>query len=383
MSASQRAGLATEGNPRASGPLDAFQNAFAAYLARTGTLQGLREAIERCVRHDRGLGHVVRGSLAAALQARCLPRTAYRALISAVETRLPGADAPPGGMDVDRRLLCDRFELRERVAEGGIGTLYRAIDLAHPTDRRLDRPIAVKLLSDEYRFDPDALFSLQREVRAGRRLAHPNIRKVYDLDRCSTDVFVTMEWLEGESLARRLDRTGSRPMAWSAAYGILRAVGAGLTHAHERNVVHGDVKPANVFITIAGEIKLLDFGQSRHVAADGRPVGKLSLSPAYASCEMHEGATPESGDDIFALAVMAYRMLAGARPFGRYTALQAEQADIRALRPVGLGARQWQALRHGMAWRRDRRPTTVADFLAELMPSTEPHGPKLDLHAAA
>ncbi len=277
----------------------------------------------------------------------------------------------------------DRFELRERVAVGGIGVLYRAIDLGRSVDRRLDRPIAIKMLSDAFRFDPDALRSLQSEARTARRLSHPNIRRVYDLDRCSPEFFITMEWLEGESLAHRLDRTGSRSMSWSAAHRILTAVGAGLTHAHERGVVHGDVKPGNVFVTTAGEIKLLDFGQPQPDGRDGRSAGKQALSPAYASCEMHEGAAPDVRDDVFALAVMAYRILAGARPFGRYTPLEAERAGIRALRPADLGARQWRALQQGLAWRRPDRPPAVADFIAELLPPLESRDRKLDLHVAA
>lgn len=375
--------MATAADPRVTGSLDAFQNAFAAYLARTGTLQGLRDVVARSARRDRGVGRVIRSSLAAALQARCLPGRAYRALLSDLDACLPGADAPPTAPDPERRLLRDRFELRERVAVGGIGILYRAIDLGRSADRRLDRPIAVKMLSDEFRLDPDALRSLRSEARTARRLSHPNIRRVYDLDRCSTDFFVTMEWLEGESLARRLDRTASRSMSWAAAFRILSAVGAGLTHAHERGIVHGDVKPANVFVTTAGDIKLLDFGQSQQFGRAGQAGGKLALSPAYASCEMHEGAVPDVRDDIFALAVMAYRMLAGARPFGRYTPLQAERAEIRALRPAGLGARQWRALRQGMAWRRAQRPAAVAAFIAELLPPTEPRRGKIDLHVAA
>jgi serine/threonine protein kinase len=174
-------------------------------------------------------------------------------------------------------------------------------------------------------------------------------------------------------------------MPWPAATRILTGVGAGLAHAHRTGVIHGDVKPGNVFVTVDGSIKLLDFGQANAVSRGRRPAGKLSISPAYASCELHEGRRPEIRDDVFALAVMAYRIIAGARPFGRYTPLDAEQAGIQALRPAGMATAEWRALQQGLAWRREQRPDSVADFVAAVLPkqSLDNHERVTSLYVAA
>jgi len=370
--------------PAPTSARDAFQRAFAGYLANNVSLQCLRAVIVRCVLEDNRLAKVIGDSFAAALVARCLPSAAYLTLVSDLE-QLPLRGSPAN--KPDNRVLRDRVEIQQQIAVGGIGVLYRAIDLQRRGTALQDRTVAVKMLAEEFRDDPDALRSLRREARIARRLSHPNIRAVYDFDRAADDYFVTMEWLEGESLANRLDRTGSRPIPWAAGFRILAAVGAGLEHAHRRGIVHGDIKPGNVFVTTAGQIKLLDFGQASIAEAVDRRPEKMAISPAYASCERHEGARAEISDDIFALAVMAYRILSGARPFGRYTPLRAEQAGVRALRPTGLVAPQWRMLQRGLAWRRAHRPDSVTEFIAGLLPPTGPRDRlrprKFPLHVAA
>jgi len=362
--------------------LDAFQNAFAAYLARNVSLDQLRRVVVNCVVDARILAQVMGNSFAAAVEAHCLPTSDYRVLQAdlfrlAMEGA-PRVDSPNEGDDAigSGRVLRNRYLLKERIAAGGIGTLYRAVDLSR-ADHGVDKgTIAIKMLCPEYRHCPDAIRSLRCEARTARQLSHPNIRAVHHLDRCATDFFITMDWLDGESLAARLDRTGSRGMPWAAAKHILWAIGAGLTHAHRRGIVHGDVKPGNVFVTVGGQVKLLDFGQARTLDAERGPMPRLAVSPAYASCELHEGGCAEVRDDVFALAVMAYRILAGARPFGRYTPLKAERAGITALPPAILGASQWRVLQQGLAWRREQRPASVREFLEGLL------RPPVLLHAA-
>lgn len=364
-------------------PLDAFQNTFAAYLARTVSLARLRNVIVRCVLDDWRLSRVIGDSFASALAAKCLSPEDFSKLAADLERGRRRARRRGVVLDDESRILRGRYEIRQRIAAGGVGVLYRAVDLKQLGTGREDTTVAVKMLADDYRRDSHALRSLQCEAGIARRLSHPNVRTVYDLDRCGNDVFVTMEWLEGESLARRLDRTGPRAMPRQPAYRILSAVGSGLTHAHERGIVHGDVKPANVFITTDGRIKLLDFGQAWSADAAHDSSAQHAISPAYASCERHEGARPEISDDVFALAVMAYRILSGARPFGRYTPPQAEEAGILALRPAGLSWRQWRVLQKGLAWRRVGRPRSVAEFLTALLPPPEPRDRDTSLTAAA
>jgi len=368
--------------------LDAFQSAFAGYLARNVSLEQLRRVVGRCVGDASNLANVIGNSFTAAVEARCLPLSDYRVLLADLALHFESDEAPQqgGGRAVrSGRVLSSRFVLQEKIAAGGTGILYRAIDFQHPEEAKENGTVAIKMLGPEYRHCSHAIRSLHCEARTARQLSHPNIRTVYELDRCARDIFITMEWLEGESLAARLDRTGSRAMAWPAAYRILSATGAGLVHAHGRGIVHGDVKPGNVFVTVDGQVKLLDFGQARVLGAASGPVPRLAVSPAYASCELHEGAHAEVRDDVFALAVMAYRILAGARPFGRYTPLKAERAGITVLRPAGLGRSQWRMLKQGLAWRREQRPASVGEFLDGLLqqPVRRPRQLKPSVHVAA
>jgi len=365
---------------RPTKPLDAFQGAFAGHLACTLSLEQLREVVAECIDDACELAKVIGNSIAVAFSAHYVPPEDYRVL-QADLANLPRRKRSGRSS----RTLRGRFLIQKRVAEGGVGILYRAIDRQREDFGYEGETVAVKMLSEQLRRSPEALRSLQCEVRNARRLDHPNIRKVYELDRCSAGYFITMEWLEGESLAIRLDRTGSRAMPAPAAFSTLAEIAAGLMHAHERGIVHGDVKPGNVFITTEGHVKLLDFGQAYAFgAAPGLPAGP-AISPAYASCELHEGARPEFSDDVFALAVMAYRMLAGARPFGRYSPPKAEEAGIRVLRPAGLDERQWRMLQRGLAWRRENRPLSVREFIHGILPhpSPEHQSGREHLHVAA
>lgn len=376
---SSRSGHADDAAVNRLPAVDAFQSAFAAYLAHTVSVEQLRRVVTGCLHEAGYLARVMRDSFAAAFRARCLPDTDYRRLLADLpksprNDTVTIADARgamhgrPIGLILPGRMLNTRYEIRESIATGGLGVLYKALDHRAIEAGDADCAVAVKVLNPTFRNSPDAVLSLRCEARNATRLAHPNIRQVYSLERCGADFFITMEWLQGESLATRLDRTGSRSMARPAAFQILHSVAAGLGHAHRRDVVHGDVKPANVFITTDGHVKLLDFGQLSALDAADVQLSRPAISPAYASCELHEGTRAEVRDDVFSLSVMAYRILAGARPFGGYTPLDAERAGIQVLRPRGLTAQQWSILQQGLAWRRSQRPDGVDEFMHALLP---------------
>ena len=379
--------------PRLRRGIGSFQTAFAAYLGKGATLEHLRAAIRNCVADTREFAEVIGQSCSTAFEAGHLSRDSLRLLLTDVAELMSGnpqaaagvEHAKPDSQSMTGRVLRHRFDIKERVATGGIGVLYRAIDQHRLAAGFAEAAVAIKLLSPAFRNCPDALRSLQCEARNARRLIHANIRTVYDLDRCSSDFFITMEWLYGESLANRLDRTGSLPMAGLAAGKILSGIAAGLGHAHAQGVVHGDVKPGNVFLTTDGQIKLLDFGESI-LLDSGTGMGALgqrAISPAYASCELHECSRPEISDDVFGLAVMAYRMLAGVRPFGRYSPIEAGPAPLRPHRPDGLSNRQWTVLQNGLAFRRAERPQNVTEFVAGLLQTATPVTvPKVTRHGS-
>ena len=178
------------------------------------------------------------------------------------------------------------------------------------------------------------LSNLRREFYCAQALSHRSIVKVYELDRDGDLEFFTMELLEGELLSGVLGRLKSAPIGRPQAWAIIMEVGAGLAHAHARNVVHGDLKPQNIMITNSGELRILDFGASR-APADDETSGdepqkgqSTKLTPAYACCELLEGEPADPRDDLYALACVAYELLAGEHPFQHRRSTEARALGI-------------------------------------------------------
>ena len=144
-----------------------------------------------------------------------------------------------------------------------------------------------------------------------------------------------------------------------------------MAHAHARNVVHGDLKPQNIMITNSGEMRILDFGAS-HVSTRERSYANaartITLTPAYASCELLEGRVADPRDDLYALACVAYELLAGVHPFQGRRSTEARDLGLTPRCPPGLTRRQWQTLATGLSWCRERRPISVRDWVANLNP---------------
>jgi serine/threonine protein kinase len=262
-------------------------------------------------------------------------------------------------------VLRHRFQLEERVAGGRMGEIFRAIDRLKEEAGYADPAVAIKVLSRDLRDCPDALRLLQQESLKSQRLAHPNVVNVFDLDKAGSHYFITMEWLRGESLANLLDRSRPRPLVMKEVKRILGGVSAGLSYAHEQGIVHGDVKPGNVFLCRNGHVKLLDFGLARAVESGYHQDtdGPYAMTRAYASCEMLEGRDPNIQDDVYALACMTYRMIVGHRPFGMRTALEAESEGARVKKPADLLGLQWKTLQRGLAYRRADRLQNVEELM--------------------
>src|SRR5579864_1676691 len=215
-------------------------------------------------------------------------------------------------------LLGGRYRIERELGEGGMGVVYLAADEQVPGER-----FAVKVLKED--LHPEALTLLREEVRKTRKLSHPNIVDVHSVNVDGPRFYVLMEYLEGKSLIALLDEEFGRGMAFSHAWPIIEDVGAALGYAHDHNVIHSDLKPANIFLTTSGKTKLLDFGIARVSRGPllHQRSGPLALTPAYASCEMLEGMEADPRDDIYSFACVIYEMLCGRRPFGRLTALEA------------------------------------------------------------
>ncbi|MFC3109304.1 serine/threonine-protein kinase [Undibacterium arcticum] len=270
--------------------------------------------------------------------------------------------------------LNGRFVLEECIGFGGMGTVYRALDLRklEASDRK--PYIAIKVLNVPFSSHPKSLIALQREARKAQTLAHPNIVTVYDFDRDGSMVYLTMEYLSGKPLSQTLRMPGFTGMPYAEALRIVNGMGKALAYAHDRGFVHCDFKPANVIVTDKGELKVIDFGIARvfhkpeeDVEATVFDAGSLGgLTPAYASPEMLEHCEPDPRDDIYALACITYELLTGRHPFDRLSATQARSAGIRPQRPKNIGHRQWRALKAALSFDRETRTPTVTRFLQEM-----------------
>ncbi|MFM0501333.1 serine/threonine protein kinase [Paraburkholderia caffeinilytica] len=269
--------------------------------------------------------------------------------------------------------LNNRFVLEECLGVGGMGTVYKALDLRklEASDRK--PYLAIKVLNVQFRGNPNSLVALQREARKAQVLAHRNIIAVYDFDRDGPIVYLTMEYLTGKPLSQLLRTPGYNGMPVRAALPIVRGMCNALAYAHEHGFVHCDFKPANVFLTTNAEVKVIDFGIARvfqrpEEESDATvfdPGSLGALTPAYASPEMIEHREPDPRDDIYALGCITYELLTGHHPFDRLSATQARNADFKPQRPPNLDAKQWRALRAALSFDRNTRMPSVARFIAE------------------
>ena len=207
------------------------------------------------------------------------------------------------------RTLAGRYRLERRLGRGGMGTVYAAVDVA------LDRPVAVKVVRDEWVHNPMATQRFRREARAVAGFAHPNVVTVYDYGvETGSRVFLVMELLHGTTLREELRRSGR--LSPARTLDVLRGVGSAVGAAHERGFIHRDLKPENIFLVEhGGPAKVLDFGVAKPLArvdaadpgaAPETEVGVLVGTIGYISPEHLLGDSPDVSWDLWALAVVAY-----------------------------------------------------------------------------
>ena len=279
-------------------------------------------------------------------------------------------------------VLRERFVLEAAIGEGGMGLVFKARDQRREEARDRDPYVAIKILGDDFKSHPDALIALQREARRMQRLSHPNIASVYDFDRDGTHVYLVMELLEGESLDKVLARQAGTGLPLQQARRLIEDAGSALRHAHSKGLVHSDFKPANVFMTRGGEVKIIDFGIAR-IAKDSTKgadaVGTVfdaghlgAYTNAYASPEqILSAAEPDPRDDVYAFGLVAYEALSGKHPFGRKSAVEAQFRNLKAEPLAVLDARQNEALAAALSFDRAQRPEDVMALVRVLVPDDE------------
>jgi serine/threonine protein kinase len=252
---------------------------------------------------DAGCRAEVESLLAAALRSAFLDRPALASGPATVETPVLDPSHPLGP-----------YKVIEKIGEGGMGAVYKALDT------RLDRFVALKVLPATRAWVQEKRFA--REAKAASALNHPNIVTIYEFD-CQDGVdYIAMEYVQGTPLDRLLLR-GSLPL--QTCLGYARQIAGALAKAHAAGIVHRDLKPGNVMITTDGQVKVLDFGLAKRERAGGDPevtvtqaltqVGNTVGTPAYMSPEQVMGEAEDARGDIFSFGVILYEMVCGRRPF--------------------------------------------------------------------
>ena len=205
------------------------------------------------------------------------------------------------------RLIDGRYQVRSRIARGGMATVYLATDL------RLERRVAIKIMHGHLADDSQFKERFIQEARSAARLAHPNVVNVFDQGQDSDMAYLVMEYLPGITLRDLL--TEHKTLTSEQTLDILEAVLSGLAAAHKAGIVHRDLKPENVLLADDGRIKIGDFGLARAASANTATGAALLGTIAYLSPELVTRGIADARSDIYAVGIMMYEMLAGEQPF--------------------------------------------------------------------
>jgi len=284
----------------------------------------------------------------------------------------PGAGEPAAAIGPGTWVRA-RYVLEQMIGSGGMGQVWKAKDSYLERTNDPFPFVAIKMLNASLEQDPDAYVALQRETKKAQELAHPNVVTVHLFDTDSPGsgrAFMSMELLEGECLDVRIRRHPDGE-ARDTVLPIIIGMAKGLEYAHKRGIVHADFKPGNVFITDAGTPKILDFGIARAAKiagvnrrADSFDAGTFGgLTLGYASIEMIERQEPHPADDVYALGLVAYELVAGRHPFKGLSAEEARREGLSPARPRGIRRHEWRAIERALAFTRDRRWQSAGEFL--------------------
>jgi serine/threonine protein kinase/Tfp pilus assembly protein PilF len=212
-----------------------------------------------------------------------------------------------------------QYRIIKKLGKGGMGEVYLAMDT------KLDRKVAIKVLSADSLAHENATRRLLREAQAAAKLDHPNICAIYEVNEVESQTFIVMQYVEGETLGERMRQ---KRLTVSAALDVARQAAEALAEAHAHGIVHRDIKPQNIMITPRDQVKILDFGLCKHLPPvvenvdDEAPTMSLLSAPGlvvgtipYMSPEQLSGEAVDETTDIFSLGVTFYEMLAGKHPF--------------------------------------------------------------------
>jgi serine/threonine protein kinase/class 3 adenylate cyclase len=214
-----------------------------------------------------------------------------------------------------------RYEALFQVGTGGMGIVYKV------RDKETNEIVALKVLRSEIAADPTMKENLKREVCLARRVTHKNVCRIHEFNRSNGTAYISMEFVEGESLLSALQRSG--PLAWNEALKIVRQICAGLGEAHAQGIVHRDLKPANIMMDRSGVVKIMDFGIAHPFQGTGQMTGTLMGTAAYMAPEQVELKSTDARTDIYALGLLLYEIVTGSPAFSGDTPIAVALKQLR------------------------------------------------------
>ena len=274
------------------------------------------------------------------------------------------------------RTLDGRYGVRSRIAEGGMATVYLAVD------ERLEREVAVKVLRPHLAHDDTFVTRFRREARSAAALSHPNVVAVYDQGEDDGHMFLAMEYVPGQTLREVLTEEG--PLSPRAALDVLEALLLALAAAHDKGLIHRDVKPENVIISEHGTVKVADFGLARAVSSQTvtSSTGMLLGTVAYLSPEQVERGIADARSDVYAAGLVLFEMLTGSKAFTGDTAIHVAWQHVHKGVPApssrvdGLPPALDELVAAATSRDPDERPADASAFLELVRRTRESLGPE-------
>ncbi len=261
--------------------------------------------------------------------------------------------------------LDGRYEIQEIIGVGGMAVVYKAHDNVE------NRTVAIKILKEEFVSNEEFIRRFKNESKAIAVLSHPNIVKVYDVSFGDLIQYIVMEYIDGITLKEFIERQGS--LRWKDAVYFTVQILKGLQHAHDKGIVHRDVKPQNIMVLADGSIKVADFGIARFARNEQRTITDKAIgSVHYISPEQARGEKTDEKADIYSVGVMLYEMLTGQLPFEAESAVSVAimqlqrdpklPTEINPSIPLGLE----QITMHAMQKTTERRYQSASEMLCDL-----------------
>jgi serine/threonine protein kinase len=240
----------------------------------------------------------------------------------------------PTGKEYEQGTVFGTYELRTKIARGGMGVVYSAFD------RSLHRDVAIKFISSELREDPEYLMRFLQEARVTAQMDHPNIINIYGIGQEKGEVYVAMQLIKGRNISQMLKEKGV--FTFMEALFVGRCVASALAYAHERGLIHRDVKPDNIMVDENRRVRVMDFGIARDLSLKKRITqeGHFMGTIHYSAPEQWSSDIPDPRSDIYALGVVLYEMITGRLPYDAdspmnlmYKIIHDDPVAVRDLRP--------------------------------------------------